>query len=244
MRPLVLLLGAMLPTLALAGDRVRISAADLGSGPQPLSMMALLGGMALLPLAVMMVSSFAKIAVVLSIGRSALGTQQAPPTMVLTGLAVILSAHVMAPVVERMYEQGRPAFEEARGGAELLSAAALAAEPLREFLVRHGSVEERARFVELARTLRPPEEAGDVSESDLAVVLPAFVLTELKEAFQIGFLVFLPFLLLDMVIANVLLALGMQTLPPSQVSLPFKLLLFVSVDGWALLARGLILGYR
>ena len=118
------------------------------------------------------------------------------------------------------------------------------AEPLRSFLVKHGSPEERARFVDLARELRPPEEADAVRETDLFVVIPAFVVTELKEAFQIGFLVFLPFLVLDMVIANVLLALGMQTLSPSQVSLPFKILLFVAVDGWALLARGLILGYR
>jgi type III secretion protein R len=111
-------------------------------------------------------------------------------------------------------------------------------------MVKHGSPEERARFVDLACELRPPEEAEAVQETDLFVVIPAFVITELKEAFQIGFLVFLPFLVLDMVIANVLLALGMQTLSPSQVSLPFKLLLFVAVDGWALLARGLILGYR
>ena len=96
----------------------------------------------------------------------------------------------------------------------------------------------------MARELRPPEQAQRVSESDLWVVIPAFLITELKEAFKIGFLVFLPFLVLDMVVANVLLALGMQTLSPTQVSLPFKLLLFVSVDGWSLLAHGLILGYR
>jgi type III secretion protein R len=110
--------------------------------------------------------------------------------------------------------------------------------------MKHGSAEERARFVDLARELRPPEEAEQVQETDLFVVIPAFVITELKEAFQIGFLIFLPFLVLDMVVANVLLALGMQSLSPSQVSLPFKILLFVAVDGWSLLARGLILGYR
>ncbi|MHB8872741.1 MAG: type III secretion system export apparatus subunit SctR [Myxococcaceae bacterium] len=212
--------------------------------PSPVSMMGMLALMALVPFAVMMLTSFSKILVVLSIARSAMGTQQAPPTMVLTGLAVVLSAHIMAPVMERMYLAGQVAYAEAGSGAQLLSSAGQVTQPLREFLVRHGSPEERARFVDLARELRPVEEAALVGDSDLTVVVPAFVITELKEAFQIGFLIFLPFLVLDMVIANVLLALGMQTLSPSQVSLPFKILLFVAVDGWGLLARGLILGYR
>jgi type III secretion protein R len=136
------------------------------------------------------------------------------------------------------------AYEETGAAVELVQRAPMVLQPLRDFLVRHGSPEERARFVDMARELRPPDEAQLVSEDDLAIVVPAFVITELKEAFVIGFLVFLPFLVLDMLIANVLLALGMQTLSPSQVSLPFKILLFVAVDGWSLLARGLILGYR
>ncbi len=217
---------------------------ELAFAGQPLSMMALLALMALLPFALMMLTSFSKIAVVLSITRSAMGTQQAPPTIVLTGLAAVLSAHVMAPTLERMYQAGQATYAGAETGGQLVAGLASAAAPLREFLVKHGSPEERARFVELARELRPASEAALVAQTDLAVVVPAFVISELKEAFQIGFLVFLPFLVLDMVIANVLLALGMQSLSPSQVSLPFKILLFVAVDGWALLARGLILGYR
>ncbi|QSQ13644.1 type III secretion system export apparatus subunit SctR [Myxococcus landrumensis] len=212
----------------------------------PLAMMGMLALMSLLPFAVLMLTSFSKIAVVLSLARSAMGTQQAPPTLVLTGLAAVLTGHIMASVMERMYDAGQLAYQELEtgSGTKILESAAKVAEPLRSFLVKHGSPEERARFVDLARELRPPEEADTVSETDLFVVIPAFVITELKEAFQIGFLVFLPFLVLDMVIANVLLALGMQTLSPSQVSLPFKILLFVAVDGWSLLARGLILGYR
>jgi type III secretion protein R len=215
---------------------------SLSSGPVP--MMVLLALLSLLPFAVVMLTSFSKMAVVLSLARSALGTQQAPPTLVLTGLAAVLTAHVMTPVAERMYGLGREAYREARSGDQLLAASARVLQPLREFLVRHGSPEERARFVELARELRPPEEASLVSEADLTVVVPAFVITELQKAFQMGFLIFLPFLVVDMVVANVLLALGMQSLSPGQVSLPFKLLLFVAVDGWGLLARGLILGYR
>jgi type III secretion protein R len=135
-------------------------------------------------------------------------------------------------------------FSQPNSTPTMMSQATAVLQPLKDFLLKHGSAEERARFVDMARELRAPGEEASVTDQDLSVVVPAFVITELKEAFIIGFLVFLPFLVLDMLIANVLLALGMQTLSPSQVSLPFKILLFVAVDGWALLAHGLILGYR
>lgn len=211
---------------------------------RPVAMMGLLAVLALLPFAALMLTSFSKIAVVLSIARTALGSQQAPPTIVLTGLAMVLTAHIMSPVMQRMFVTGESAWSEVSDGTQVLSAAGKVSQPLREFLVKHGTAEDRAHFADWARELRPPEEAQLVSEDDLFVIIPAFVVTELKEAFQIGFLIFLPFLVLDMVVANVLLALGMQSLSPTQVSLPFKLLLFVAVDGWSLLARGLILGYR
>lgn len=217
--------------------------ADGFAGNQ-LQLMAVLAVLALVPFAIMMLTSFSKIVVVLSLVRSALGTQQAPPTMVLTGLAAVLSATIMAPTFEAMWGQGRARWSGGADAAAMLSHASEVLQPLKAFLLKHGSAEERARFVDMARELRPVEEAGRVSDEDLTVVVPAFVITELKEAFIIGFLVFLPFLVLDMLLANVLLALGMQTLSPSQVSLPFKILLFVAVDGWALLSRGLVLGYR
>jgi type III secretion protein R len=238
-----LLVLSLLPAAAIARESQSTSL-DGSFASHQVSIMGALALMAMLPFAVMMLTSFSKIVVVLSIARSAMGTQQAPPTIVLTGLAAVLSAHIMAPVIEKTYTAGQIAYQEASSGQQLVSSAGKVTQPLREFLVKHGNAEERARFVDLARELRPPEEASLVSEEDLTVVVPAFVITELKEAFEIGFLIFLPFLVLDMVIANVLLALGMQTLSPSQVSLPFKILLFVAVDGWALLARGLILGYR
>lgn len=237
------LMGAALLVASPALARATELESDGFAGNQ-VQLMGALAVLSLLPFAVMMLTSFSKIVVVLSIVRSALGTQQAPPTVVLTGLAAVLSGAVMAPTAEAMWAAGRVAASTSSGASELLERGAAALEPLREFLVKHGSPEERAHFVELAKELRPVEQADEVSESDLSVVVPAFVLTELKEAFIIGFLVFLPFLVLDMLVANVLLALGMQTLSPSQVSLPFKLLLFVAVDGWALLSRGLLLGYR
>lgn len=213
-------------------------------GGSQLQMMGLLAVLSIVPFAIMMLTSFSKIIVVLSMMRSALGTQQAPPTMVLTGLAAVLSITVMTPTFEKLWVSGKSAYEQADSSTELLSQSAQVLAPLREFLLKHGSPEERARFVDMARELRPVDEGGLVSEDDLAIIVPAFVITELKEAFILGFLIFLPFLVLDMLIANVLLALGMQTLSPSQVSLPFKILLFVAVDGWALISRGLILGYR
>jgi type III secretion protein R len=150
----------------------------------------------------------------------------------------------MAPVADATIAAARGAGEWELSSQALLSNLEVAGQPLRNFLVRHGSQEERERFVALGKELRPPDSADEISESDLTVVVPAFVLTELKEAFVIAFMLFLPLLLLDMLVANVLLALGMQTLSPTQVSLPFKILLFVAIDGWGLLSRGLVLGYR
>jgi type III secretion protein R len=189
-------------------------------GANPVALLVVLAGLSLLPFLLVTFTSFTKISVVLSLTRSALGTQQAPPTVVLTGLAAVLSLVVMAPVAEAMLARVRTERLPVAPGPEMLRVLSSAAGPLQAFLLEHGSPEL------------------------LAVLAPAFVLTELKQAFQIGFLVFLPFLVVDMVVANVLLALGMQSLSPSQVSLPFKVLLFVAVDGWALLARSLLQGYR
>ena len=210
-------------------------------GPNPVSLLLVLAGMSVLPFLLVAFTSFTKISVVLSLTRSALGTQQAPPTMVLTGLSAALSLVVMSPVAEAMLARVHGEQLAVAPGPEMLRVARSAAEPLRAFLIQHGSPELRTELAALSRELHGGTGA---SESDLAVVAPAFVLSELKQAFQIGFLVFLPFLVVDMVVANVLLALGMQSLSPSQVSLPFKVLLFVAVDGWALLARSLVQGYR
>ena len=239
-----LLCSAILLTPAVAVARPVSEVIDTSFAAKPIPMMALLAAMALLPFAILMLTSFSKIAVVLSIARSAMGSQQIPPSTVLTGLAVILSMHVMAPVFEDMWREGKDALEGAQDVDAMVSAAERAAQPLRAFLKKHGGAEDRAMFLDLARQLRREERADEVGEDDMVVIVPAFVISELKGAFQIGFLVFLPFLVLDMVIANLLLALGMQSLSPTSVSLPFKLLLFVAVDGWSLLSQGLILGYR
>ena len=212
------------------------------AGDRPVELLLLLGLMALIPLALVTLTSFLKIAVVLSVARSALGAPQVPPTTAVTGLALLLSLSVMAPVAEDAWRAAR-AGAPPRGADEVIAAGARAAAPLRAFLARFARPEDRRLFLDLARRLRPPEGRQGVGDADLAVLAPAFMVSELRRAFAVGFLVFLPFLAVDLAVANVLLALGLTQLSPTAVSLPFKLLLFVTVDGWALLSRGLVAGY-
>jgi type III secretion protein R len=215
-----------------------------GAGPvadRPAELLVVIGLLALVPAALVMLTSFLKIAVVLSIARSALGAPQVPPGTVITGLALVLTLLVMAPVAERCAALARPGPGE-RGAAASLATFSRASGPLRQFLARFARPDDRAAFLEVAARLRG---AGGPApaEDDLAVLAPAFVVSELRRAFTIGFLVFLPFLVVDLVVSNVLLALGLSQLSPTSVSLPFKLLLFVAVDGWKVLARALALSY-
>jgi type III secretion protein R len=182
--------------------------------------------------------------VVLSVARSALGAPQIPPSSAVTGLALLLTAVAMSPVAEQGWRAMRAA-PASNGPEGALQAAGRAVAPLREFLGRHARSDDRATFLELARRSHRtcPSPAPPPAEDDLAVLAPAFVVSELRRAFTIGFLVFLPFLVVDLLVANVLLALGLTQLSPTSVALPFKLLLFVAVDGWRVLARGLVAGY-
>ena len=207
---------------------------------RPAELLLLLGAAALVPVLLVTLTSFLKISVVLSVVRSALGAPQVPPSSAVTGLALVLTLTVMAPVAEASWSAARAAPP---GGAGALEAGARAVEPLRAFLHRLARPDDRASFLDLARRLRPAGQAGAVAPDDLAVLAPAFVVSELRRAFTVGFLVFLPFLVVDLVVANVLLALGLTQLSPSSVALPLKLLLLVAVDGWRLLARGLALAY-
>jgi type III secretion protein R len=233
------------------GALLAVGAGDAGLASRPLVLMLVMGALSLLPFVVLLTTSFVKMAVVLSILKSALGAPQIPPNQVITGLALILTCYVMAPTGERMYRAVEPLLGRA-AGAELASAQSIdtlvlagerAREPLREFLLKHAAPRDRALFAGLARRLRPPVERDQVSDRDLMVIIPAFLTSELRRAFEIGFLLFLPFLVVDMVVANLLLALGMHMLSPTTVSLPFKLLLFVLADGWQLLLRGLVESY-
>ena len=222
---------------------------DTGSfADRPIVMVALLAALSLLPFVLVMMTSFVKIAVVLSILRNAIGSPQVPPTMVVTGLAFVLSLFVMAPVGSQIYTQVRSTLDQGAGASltspqaadAIVGAATRAKEPVRAFLARHAHLRERALFADLARRMRPPAERDQVKDDDLLVLTPAFVTSELKEAFAIGFLLFIPFLVIDLLCANVLLSLGMHMLSPTTISLPFKLLLFVLVDGWSLVVTSLV----
>jgi type III secretion protein R len=207
---------------------------------RPAELLVLVAALALLPAAVVTLTSFLKITVVLSIARSALGAPQVPPTTAVTGLALVLTALAMAPVAEEAYALAR-AGPPARGVEAAAAALARASAPVRRFLARQARPDDRAAFRDVAARLRPG--APEPAEDALAVLAPAFVVSELRRAFTIGFLVFVPFLVVDLVVANVLLALGLTQLSPTSVALPFKLLLLVAVDGWKLLARALALSY-
>jgi type III secretion protein R len=200
--------------------------------------------LALAPFVAVMVTSFTKIVVVLSLLRNALGLQQVPPNVVLNGMALVLSLYVMFPVGQAMSE--RAGGLNGLGGSTktMLAAADAAKEPLREFLVQHSPSRERAFFLKTAQKTLPADKAAQLSEKDFLVIVPAFTVNELSTAFQIGFLIFLPFLVIDLVISNILMAMGMMMLSPTTVSLPFKLLLFVLVDGWVKLTHGLVLTYH
>jgi len=178
--------------------------------------------------------------------RSAIGVQSVPSGAVIMALAGALTFIAMAPVGETIATRAAPLFagKGARDTVALVEGGIDAIrEPMRQFLRRNARPSERDRFFEVARRARPPETRAEVGADDLTVLVPAFVVSELTEAFGIGFLLYLPFLVIDLVVSNVLLALGMQMMSPTQVSLPFKLLLFVAIDGWGLLARSLLAGY-
>jgi type III secretion protein R len=202
--------------------------------------------LALAPFVAVMVTSFTKIVVSLSLLRNALGLQQTPPNVVINGLALILTLYVMYPVGLQMQVEAAKAPPAAQSSdtAKLLGYANAAKEPLRNFLIKHCSARERAFFLKTAQKVVPPDKARQLTDRDFIVVTPAFTVSELTAAFQIGFLIFLPFLVIDLVVSNILLALGMMMLSPTTVSLPFKLLLFVLIDGWAKLAHGLVLSYQ
>lgn len=214
---------------------------------RPVTLIIALGIATLLPFAFMTLTAFVKISTVLQIVRGAIGAQNVPSSTVIMAFAGALTILAMAPLGTRLSDRLSPLLTpgaQSETSEWILGVAAAAKEPVVSFLRQNASERERARFFEIARAARPPAERDVVKRDDLTVVVPAFVVTELLEAFALGFAIYLPFLVIDLVVANVLLALGMQMLNPSQVSLPFKLLLFVAIDGWGLLAQTLVTGYK
>lgn len=213
---------------------------------KPFVLVLALALVSLLPFIFMAFTAFVKISTVFQIAKSALGAQSVPSNTVIMALAASLTILAMAPVGEKIISRVTPLLHDKSLDTTTLveRAGTAVAEPMREFLKNNASETERGRFYEVARNARPESERDKVGRDDLTILAPAFVVTELTEAFAVGFLIFLPFLIIDLVVANVLLSLGMQTLNPTQVSLPFKLLLFVAINGFGLLAQALVAGYR
>ncbi|WP_310608010.1 flagellar type III secretion system pore protein FliP [Buttiauxella brennerae] len=199
----------------------------------PVQTLVFITSLTFLPAILLMMTSFTRIIIVFGLLRSALGTPSAPPNQVLLGLALFLTFFIMAPVFDKIYTDAYQPFSENK--IQMDEALEKGSKPLREFMLRQTREADLALFARLANT--PPLEGPEVVP--MRILLPAYVTSELKTAFQIGFTVFIPFLIIDLVIASVLMALGMMMVPPATIALPFKLMLFVLVDGWQLLVGSL-----
>lgn len=199
--------------------------------------------LSLAPFVALMVTSFVKLSIVLSLVRNALGIQQIPPNLVINGLALILSLYIMAPVGMDMFDIVNDAFHKNDDFQKILEDAGGAREPLRSFLLKHSEKKERLFFAQSAKKLWANESARKLQDTDLMVLIPAFTVNELTKAFKIGFLIYLPFVIIDLIISNILLAMGMMMMSPMTISLPFKLLLFVLTDGWTKLIHAIVLSY-
>lgn len=212
----------------------------------PFYLMIPLALMALIPFTAVMGTSFLKLVVVFSILRNATGLQQIPPNIAMNALAIILTLYIMAPVGYEAYEivqREEISFDlkdEEMGWVEDLK---LVIQPYKQFIKDNTNEKQRNFFLKSVRILWPKKYQAELSGDDLIVLLPSFCISELTKAFQIGFLLYLPFIVIDLIVSNILLAMGMMMVSPMTISLPFKLLLFVLLDGWTRLVHGLVLSY-
>ena len=232
----------------------------------PFALIVVLVGLSLVPFIAMIATSYLKIVVVMSLIRNALGIQSIPPNMVINALAMILTFYIMAPVLSESWDIARSEMASRKppaavAGGQMMSATGApvagpgpyapdpevlskASEPFRTWLSNHTPEKQRAFFVRTAEQLWGKDgEPAEIDHESFYILIPSFCVGELTKAFQIGFLVYLPFIAIDIIVSNILLAMGMMMVSPVTISLPFKLLLFVMVDGWTLLVQGLIRGY-
>ena len=210
----------------------------------PIALALALAMMALVPTLAVISTTFLKISVVLSLVRNALGVQQIPPNLALNGIALILTVYIMAPVGQNIYERVMEEPAATQSVAGMIKAVGRGAEPMREFLYRHSEQKHRDFFVRTAREMWGKDLSANLQEKDFLVLAPSFMVTELTSAFEIGFLLFLPFVVIDLVVSNILLAMGMMMVSPVMISMPLKLFLFVMADGWTRLIQGLVLTYH
>lgn len=202
-----------------------------------LQMLIVMTVFSLIPFVFCCMTSFLRFVIVFSMLKTAMGTQQVPPSIVIIGLAMILTFYTMGTTFTKMYELGSVPYQKNQNMIEAINEGS---KPLKEFMMKQTRESDLAFFVELSQKT-PPKSPEEIT---IWQVAPAFIISELKTAFEIGFVIFVPFIVLDLVVANILLALGMFMLSPTIISLPFKLLIFIAVDGWALIVQGLVTSYN
>jgi flagellar biosynthetic protein FliP len=228
-----------IPSIALAAPGIPAFSSTPGAGGATnytfsIEALLLLTALSFLPAALLMMTAFTRIVIVLSLLRQAMGTMNAPPNQVIVGLSLFLTFFIMAPVFDKIYDTAWKPYSDNK--ISLIQAADLGAQPLKAFMLKQTRQEDLALFIGLAKAapINAPE------ETPLKVLVPAYIISELKTAFQIGFIVFIPFLIIDMIVASVLMSMGMMMLSPVLISLPFKIMLFVLADGWNLLIASLV----
>lgn len=221
-------------------------------GPTLVTKVAVLAGLALLPFAIMLLTSFLKIVVVLSLLRNALGVQQSPPNQAINGIALLMTIYVMFPTCLSMYNAAQSTINSSppkelfsnESAYYLVNVLDKAKEPMRDFLQRNASSKHIRYFYQLAYKSFPGDFRQHLKLNDFIILIPSYITSQLKGAFEVGVLIYLPFFVIDLVTSNILLAMGMMMLSPLTIALPLKLLLIVMVDGWTLVIQGLVLTYR
>lgn len=251
MKKFLLILFFLISTTSLMAQ-LPANAPGEAATPTLITQLAVLAGLSLLPFAVMLLTSYLKVVIVLSLLRNAIGVQQSPPNQVLNGIAMLVTVYVMFPTGLAMYnaagdymKQNAPQVLFSGPTAEyLVNVADKAKEPLRGFLQRNTVQKNMTSFYHLAYKTFPEEYRATLKPNDFIVLIPAFITSQLKSAFEIGVLIYLPFFVIDMVTSNILLAMGMMMLSPLTIALPLKLLLLVMVDGWTVIIQGLTMSFR
>jgi type III secretion protein R len=211
--------------------------------PNILSILIVMTGLSLVTFAVVTMTSFIKISVVMFLLRNALGIQQTPPNIVLYSVALVLTLFISAPVAKQVYAQLQEPALKFETMQDWIAASERAREPIRDYLSKFTRTSEREFFISATKRIWPEEMRQSVSNTDLEILVPSFVISELRRAFEIGFLIYLPFIAIDLIVSTILMALGMVMVPPITISVPFKLFLFVAIEGWSRLFHSLVLSY-
>lgn len=240
------------PAAAVANTAAPTPELPASNNPSMITKLAVLAGLSLLPFAIMLLTSFMKIVVVLSLLRQALGVQQTPPNQVLNGIALLVTMYVMFPTALLMYKAAEKEIKDNPPTEVISSESAIyivnvidkAKEPLRQFLIRNVSPKHLQSFYSLGTRTFPEPYKSELKPTDFIVLIPSFITSQLKTAFEIGVLIYLPFFVIDLVVSNILLAMGMMMLSPLTIALPIKLLLLVMIDGWTVLVQGLAVSFR